>query len=166
MHDQHTPHLALNEVQSLKDRVFGLPNSQRLWSPGIIINAIHKIVPSLAIPIQGPDPMPFKGDIIAAEEPRTGAILEADRRGIRGPVCEIRAPEKRARKIDIDVVETGGVHERGNVVCCVEELDGAALSTLRESLSDRWGIVASRRRINNASIGRGVIIDVLVVEDA
>jgi len=132
VNDRHGPHLTLYKSCFLDNTILHALEGDLVGSPGEVVGAINKIVKNLSIAIQCAVPEAVPVDILAAEDPSSGLVLETNGQRVVEPVIDIGVPQKSAMDLDVDVGQAGGVHDAADIVGLVllEDDFAAVLSGL------------------------------------
>lgn len=119
VNDGHSPHLALYKSCLLDDAVLHALKRDLMRPPGIVVGAINEIVPDLAVAIECAVPEAIPMNVLAAEDPSSGLVLETDRQRVVEPVVDVSVPEKGAVDFNVDVGQASGVHDAADIVSLV-----------------------------------------------
>jgi hypothetical protein len=90
----YKPHLTLDESNPLENGILGIPNGNRMWTPGIVASPMDISIPNLSISINCSITMTLEVYILASKEPRRRLVLVANGKRIVEPVRNVRAPLK------------------------------------------------------------------------
>lgn len=140
--DCHGPHLGLEEIEAFDDGVFGVGDEDGMRSAVEVAFAFVVVVPDLAVAVESSMSVAVEVEVLAAEMPGCGLVLEADGHGIREPILNVCVPEHSASELYGNVLESRRVHFGTNVVSRVLEDNVSVLSTVVKCLDDGGSIIA------------------------
>lgn len=140
--DCHGPHLGLEEVEAFDDGVFGVGDEDGMRSAVEVAFAFVVVVPDLAVAVQSSMSVAVEVEVLAAEMPGCGLVLEADGHGVCEPIWYVCVPEHGASELHGNVLESRRVHFGTNVVSRILEDNVSVLSTVVKCLDDGGSIIA------------------------
>lgn len=116
MYERHGPHLRLQEIETLDDRVGEASESDLMRPAWIVADAPEPVIPDLSITVEGSDTTAVDMYLIAAEDERGRLVLIAHRHGVLEPVRDIVAPKEGTLDVHLDVGEASDLHYRVDVI--------------------------------------------------
>jgi len=126
MNDSHGPHLTLHEAGSLDNAVLHALERDLMRTARVVVGAVDKIIPDLAISVERTDIMARPMDVLTTEDPSGGLVLEANGQRVVEPVWDVGVPQEGAVDVDVYIGQAGGVHDTANIVCLVLLEDDSA----------------------------------------
>lgn len=100
------------------------------------------VVPDLAVAVESSMSVAVEVEVLAAEMPGCGLVLEADGHGVCEPIWNVCVPEHGASELYGNVLESRRVHFGTNVVSRILEDNVSVLSTVVKCLDDGGRIIA------------------------
>jgi len=89
MNDGHRPHLRVQEVDTLENRVGCVANGDLMRTTRIVGCTVVEVIPCLSVAVQGAMSMTRPVNVSSAEQPCRRLVLIADRQAVVQPVCDV-----------------------------------------------------------------------------
>lgn len=113
------PHLGLHEAGLLDDAVLHTLVGDLVRAAGVVVRSVDEIIPDLAVSIEGAVAETSPVNVLTAEDPSSGLILETNRDGVVEPVIDVGVPQERAMNLNINISQAGSVHDTANIVSLI-----------------------------------------------